>query len=410
MQTHIYIAIYYVMLDSMKVSVIGTGYVGLSLSVLISRMHDVVAIDIDQAKVDLINSSRSPIVDREISQALSEGSLKLHATTDYAECIGSDFVIIAVPTNYDPATNRFDTSIVEKAIKQVREISPESTVVIKSTVPIGFTKAFSQSIEADDILFSPEFLREGKALYDNLHPSRIVVGIVSDGMRLKAKMFIDLLSECSEEEDVPSIITGSTEAESIKLFANTYLALRVAYFNELDSFAEEKGLSSADIIKGVSLDPRIGDYYNNPSFGYGGYCLPKDTKQLLSNYVDVPNDLIHAIVDSNSTRKNFIADMVTEMAKRRGSSIGVYKLAMKSSSDNFRESSIIDVMNALRQRGFSVSVYEPTISTDSYLVYPVIKDVQEFKDSSDVIIANRWDDVLDDCTDKVYCRDVFRRD
>jgi len=319
-------------------------------------------------------------------------------------------VIIAVPTNYDPATNRFDTSIVEKAIKQVREISPESTVVIKSTVPIGFTKAFSQSIEADNILFSPEFLREGKALYDNLHPSRIVVGTVSDGMRLRAKRFIDLLSSCSEEEDVPSIITGSTEAESIKLFANTYLALRVAYFNELDSFAEEKGLSSADIIKGVSLDPRIGDYYNNPSFGYGGYCLPKDTKQLLSNYVDVPNDLIHAIVDSNSTRKNFIADMVTDMAKRRGSSIGVYKLAMKSSSDNFRESSIIDVMKTLRLRGFSISVYEPTISTDSYLVYPVIKDIQEFKDSCDVIIANRWDDVLDDCRDKVYCRDVFRRD
>ncbi len=396
----------------MKVSVIGVGYVGLSLSVLISRFHEVVAIDVDKEKVELINSSKSPIVDKEISQALSEGSLKLHATTDYAECIGSDFVIVAVPTNYDTETNRFDTSIVEKAIKQVRELSPESTIVIKSTTPIGFTKAFSQSINADNIIFSPEFLREGRALYDNLHPSRIIVGLTTDNdsMRKRAQGFIDLLSSCSMEEKVPYIITGSTEAESIKLFANTYLALRVAYFNELDSFAEQKGLCSADIVKGVSLDPRIGDYYNNPSFGYGGYCLPKDTKQLLANYVDIPNNLISAIVSSNSTRKNFIADMVTEMAMKRGSSIGVFKLAMKSSSDNFRESSIIDVMKTLRLRGFSISVYEPSISGDSYLVYPVIKDLQEFKDSCDVIIANRWDRELDDCMEKIYCRDIFGRD
>ena len=394
----------------MKVSVIGTGYVGLSLSVLISRYHNVVAVDVVKEKVDLINSKVSPIIDHEISSFLSSKTINLVATMNFDECKGSDYIIIAVPTNYDPVSHSFDTHIVEDVIRQLELITPESTFVIKSTVPIGFTKTFSDSIGMDNIIFSPEFLREGKALYDNLHPSRIVVGIVSNAMKNAAKNFADLLAFCSEEDDVQSIITGSTEAESIKLFANTYLALRVAYFNELDTFAEQKGLRTEDIIKGICLDPRIGNYYNNPSFGYGGYCLPKDTKQLLANYEDIPNNLMKAIVDSNSTRKSFVADMITRMAVQRGPYIGIFKLAMKSGSDNFRESSIFDVMKSLRFRGFSISIYEPAVTSNYYLDYPVIKDLQEFKDSCDVIVANRWDSNLEDCRDKVYCRDVFRRD
>lgn len=403
--------------ENITVTVVGTGYVGLSIATLIAQNHKVYALDINEEKINLISKGKSPIVDKEIQELLSTGTLNLEATMDKRKAYeNADYVVIATPTNYDSNKNFFDTHAIEDVIEEALKFNPNATIVIKSTIPVGYTKMIQEKFQTNNIIFSPEFLREGRALYDNLYPSRIIVGLnlnsTDDEIKKKAIMFAGLLEEGALKENISVLFMGTTEAEAVKLFANTYLAMRVSFFNELDTYAEVNELNTSQIIEGVCLDPRIGDHYNNPSFGYGGYCLPKDSKQLLANYSDIPESLISAIVESNDTRKDFIANRIIEILKNKENpTAGIYRLTMKSDSDNFRESSIQDIMKRISDRGINIIIYEPTLKEEAFFLgYKIINDLALFGEKSDLIIANRYDECLESVKQKVYTRDVFRKD